>query len=835
MKLFVTDVLLPYSLPGTLLYVVPEALLPKLQIGVRVVVPLKTFFRVGVVVGMPRGVDSGEFRFELKSIVDILDESPILTQGQLWLLHWISDYYCARPGDVLSAFLPVSLRMDEEMMVERLLGEVTDPFPVELSWVVELFGGEQVLSLVDVMKRCPREKGKSLPRYLETLQKMGYLRMVARLKPEAFRILHYIYLAPPYNSGKEAMQRAFSAIEEGRKIRQERLLMTFLALINEWGGDLKNGFPRRLVLKKSKSPESVLKELIAAGILEERIESSSLLLGGGIRNEILLKELNSSQQEALNSIESHFQSGKRVVLLHGVTGSGKTEIYFHLIAKTLAEGKQALYILPEIALTSQMVGRLQAVFGERVGLFHSRVPEKKRAELYRGLLARAKGDRGKGVDVVLGVRSSVLLPFSRLGLIVVDEEHDGSFKQESPPPYYSARDVAIMLGQHHGAPVLLGSATPSVESYYLATQGLYGLVSLSARYGEAVLPSVQVLDMRHAAKRELTRGSFHLDTLRALKECVEAGGQAIIFRNRRGFAPYIECLECGWVPMCVNCDVRLTYHSSDSKLHCHHCGHQESSFQVCPECGSRKLATRGLGTQRVERELKEYMPELKVARLDLDTARSRIDILSKLDDFAEGLVDVLVGTQMVTKGMDFERVTLVVVMDMDATLSMPDFRAWETAFAQMAQVGGRAGRGKRPGSVLIQSRNPGHRLFEWVKGHDYIGFYQHAILERQQLDFPPFYRLVEVMLLDSKNERLQRAVGIYGAYLHEKLGSGSIVGPYPPQVAWEKRLHRMMFQVKIPREVGPSAVKRELLNAAALLEGDKDLRTVQVLVNVDPR
>ncbi len=524
-----------------------------------------------------------------------------------------------------------------------------------------------------------------------------------------------------------------------------------------------------------------------------------------------------------------------MALLLGVTGSGKTEIYLHMIAKTISEGGQALYILPEIALTSQMVGRLKAVFGDRVGLFHSRVSERERMELYRGLLARRRGEPDQGVDVILGVRSSVFLPFTDLGLIVVDEEQDASYKQHSPTPYYCAREVAIMLGSRYGAPVILGSATPSVESYYLALNGTYGLATLSARYGQAELPDVRLLDMREAVRRELTRGSFHVDTLRALEDCVKDGGQAIIFRNRRGFAPYVECQECGWVPMCVYCDVRLTYHSSDGRLHCHHCGHSEEGYRICPECGSARLATRGLGTQRVEDELREFLPAMRVARLDLDTAKSRAAILSTLDDFAEGMVDLLVGTQMVTKGMDFERVSLVVVMDADSMLSMPDFRAWETAFSQMAQVGGRAGRGRRRGSVLIQTRDPGHRLFEWVMQHDYRGFYQHTIAERQRLEDPPFSRIIEVMLAHSSVEPLERAVGIYGAYLHDRLGEGKVIGPYSPLVAWEKRKHRLMFRIKIPRGEGPTAVKRELRQAGDLLLGDQELRGVQVMVDVDPR
>ena len=538
------------------------------------------------------------------------------------------------------------------------------------------------------------------------------------------------------------------------------------------------------------------------------------------------KPLSAAQQEAYNSIVFQFLK-KRVVLLHGVTSSGKTEVYIHLISKALAEKKQVLYLLPEIALTVQMTSRLKRVFGKRLGIYHSRYSDAERVEIWKKQLS------AEPYEVILGARSAVFLPFQRLGLVIIDEEHEGSFKQQDPAPRYHARSAAIVLANYYGAQTLLGTATPSTETYYNAQTGKYGLVELSTRYKDVALPEIKVVDVKDLRRRKLMNGPFSPALLSAVRSSLERGEQVILFQNRRGFAPMIECHTCGWVPKCDNCDVSLTLHKNMNQLTCHYCGFTYAVPTTCPNCGETDLRGRGYGTEKIEDQFAQLFPEAKIARMDLDTTRTKNAYERIIHDFSQGKTNVLIGTQMVTKGLDFDKVSVVGILNADAMLNYPDFRAYEQAFMMMAQVSGRAGRKGKRGLVLLQTTSPELPVVGQVVRNDYQAFYADLLEERRLFRYPPFFRLVYVYLKHAK-ERVAETAGIeLGSRLRQLFGD-RVLGPDKPAVARVKTLHIRKLVLKLEPSLSGEQVRQCLRYAHNEMAKDKKYATLHVFYDVDP-
>lgn len=618
----------------------------------------------------------------------------------------------------------------------------------------------------------------------------------------------------------------------GRAVKQQQVLTTYLAL-SGWdavddGGKCANvvEVTREELVNECHCTLAVVKSLCDRKILYvyER-EVGRLNRGGDYRPE-LVKPLSEAQQDAYNRLLMQMMK-KNVVLLHGVTSSGKTELYIHLIAKALGEHKQVLYLLPEIALTVQITSRLQRVFGDRLGIYHSKYSDAERVEIWQKQLSQ------NPFDIVLGARSAVFLPFHRLGLVIIDEEHESSFKQQDPSPRYHARSAGIVLAQMVGAKTVLGTATPSMESYYNAQTGKYGLVELMTRYQGIQLPEVRVVDVKDLRRRKMMSGPFSPPLLAAIREALAQERQVILFQNRRGFAPMIVCKVCGWVPKCKNCDVSLTYHKRLNLMTCHYCGFTQPVAQQCPNCGNTDLTGRGYGTEKIEDRLRDIFPEARVARMDLDTTRTRNAYERLIDDFGRGKTNVLVGTQMISKGLDFERVAVVGILDADSMLNYPDFRAYEHAFMMMSQVSGRAGRKGKRGLVILQTRSADLPVVQQVVRHDFKGFYQDLLSEREMFHYPPFYHLVYVFLKDKNDSLAEAAAQEMGALLRRRLGE-RVLGPDKPAVARVKAMSIRKMVIKLESGISLRDVRAALRQVQSQMMEQDRYKSLMIYYDVDP-
>ena len=580
------------------------------------------------------------------------------------------------------------------------------------------------------------------------------------------------------------------------------------------------------LMNVSGASSAIIKALINRGLLREYHKEVGRLNNSDAEPSEKPKPLSQAQQEAYNNIVFQFLK-KRVVLLHGVTSSGKTEVYIHLINKALKEKKQVLYLLPEIALTVQMTSRLKRVFGNKLGIYHSRYSDAERVEIWKKQLSTSP------YEVILGARSAVFLPFQRLGLVIIDEEHEGSFKQQDPAPRYHARSAAIMLASYYGAQTLLGTATPSTESFFNAQTGKYGLVQLQTRYKDIALPEIKVVDVRDLRRRKMMNGPFSPALLAAVRTALEHGEQVILFQNRRGFAPMVECHTCGWVPKCDNCDVSLTLHKNMNQLSCHYCGFTYAVPSQCPNCNETNLRGRGYGTEKVEDLFEQLFPDAKIARMDLDTTRTKNAYERIIQDFSLGKTNVLIGTQMVTKGLDFDKVSVVGILNADAMLNYPDFRAYEQAFTMMAQVSGRAGRKGKRGLVLLQTTSPELPVIGQVVRNDYQAFYTDLIEERRLFKYPPFYRLVYIYLKHSK-EQVAETAGIELGSRLRQFFSDRLLGPDKPAVARIKSLHIRKLVLKLEPSLSGEQVRQCLHYAHKEMMKDKKYATLHVFYDVDP-
>ena len=762
------DVILPVPLEGMFTYAVPEG--TTVQVGMRVVVPFgrsKTY--VGLVARIHQTRPEG---YEVKAILQVMDAAPIVTEQQLKLWQWISDYYLSPIGEVFKAALPAGLKDTE-----------------------------------------------------------GY-------KP---RTETYIRLTEQYRN-ETALHVALNVLSRARK--QLEAFTKYLEL-SGWDQDHDplTEVTKEELMNASGVAAVTINELVKRQMLETyEVEVGRLNCGGGYRPE-LIKPLSAAQEEAYNGILMSMMK-KQVTLLHGVTGSGKTEIYIHLIRRALERKEQVLYLLPEIALTVQMMQRLQRVFGNRLGIYHSKYSDAERVEIWQKQLSK------NPYDVILGARSAVFLPFQRLGLVIVDEEHETSYKQQDPAPRYHARDVAIMLAStlfatpHSqrenfqlstlNSKVLLGTATPSMESYHNTQTGKYGLVELKERYQGLELPEIQVVDTADLQHRKMMNGAFSPLLLARMREALEQGEQVILFQNRRGFSPVVECHQCGWVPTCQHCDVSLTLHRQLGQLTCHYCGATYRIPTECPCCGGTDLRTRGYGTEKIEQQVHDIFPEARIARMDLDTTRTRNAYERIITDFAAGRTNILIGTQMISKGLDFDRVSVVGIVNADSMLNQPDFRAFEHAFMMMSQVSGRAGRKHRRGLVILQTKQPQLPVIGQVMHGDYTSLYKNLVAERQVFRYPPFVRLVYVFLRH-RNDGLVHAAALDLGVRLRQVFQGRVLGPDKPSVAKVSGQHIRKLMLKLEPGLDMPRVRQTLLQLRQQLLSDKRYTTLQVYYDVDPQ
>ena len=820
MKKYV-DVIVPLPIASQYTYSLPPEFEESVKEGCRVVVSFgRKKFYTAIVTKVHDAAPEG---YETKDIEEVLDASPVLLPRQLEFWNWLSTYYLCTLGDVYKAAVPSGMKLESETIVV---------YNEEFEAIQPLGDSEQ--RLLDVLSS---DKEQCVTQLQRTLALKNILPVVKRLlDKEAIFVKED--LKRNYKPRTEArvrlvnrgldelgMMALFNELSRAKK--QLAVLMKYVEL-SGWSSrdESLNEVAKKELLEKANATTTIFNGLVDKGIFEVYYQE----IGRLDKSEVSLSEgnvLNPSQQMAFTSILENFRQ-KSVCLLHGVTSSGKTEIYIHLIQEALRQGKQVLYLLPEIALTTQITERLKRVFGNRLGVYHSKFPDAERVEIWQKQLGE------KEYDVILGVRSSIFLPFKRLGLVIVDEEHENTYKQQDPAPRYHARSSAIMLASMSGAKVLLGTATPSVESYFNATNGKYGLVELKERFKDIQLPHIECVDIKELAHQKRMQGPFSPMLVKEIRQALDEKEQVILFQNRRGFAPMIECHTCGWVPKCKNCDVSLTYHKGLNVLTCHYCGYTYPVPRSCPACGGVELQHKGFGTERIEDDIKLIFPEARVARMDLDTTRTRSAYEKIIADFEGGKTDILIGTQMVSKGLDFDRVSIVGILNADSMLNYPDFRSYERAFQLMAQVAGRAGRKNKQGLVILQTKSPDLPVIHQVMRNDYEGLYLDQLAERQLFRYPPYYRLIYVYLKHRKESVLEQASDMMAQYLRSALGD-RVLGPDKPPVARVQTLYIKKMIVKVEQTASMAKVRDYLLSVQRAIVEDERFRSLIVYYDVEPQ
>lgn len=820
MKKFV-DVILPLPLHGCFTYSLSAEWADEVQAGCRVVVP---FGRKKYYTAIVRNVHQcAPTEYEVKEVSALLDAGPILLPVQFRFWEWLADYYLCTQGDVYKAALPSGLKLESETVVEYNPDyEAEAPLPEKERRVLDLLSAEPEQCVTKLEKESGIKNILSVIKSLldkEAIFVKEELRRTYKPKTETRVRL---------TAGARNEHRLHIFFDElqRRAPKQLDLLMKYIELSGCLNGQRVKEVSKSELLKRASATPNVFSGLVERGVFEVYQQEVGRLNTNAPAATLPLNPLNEHQQRALHGIQDSFRT-KNVCLLHGVTASGKTEIYIHLIAEAIRQGKQVLYLLPEIALTTQITERLQRVFGSRVGIYHSKFPDAERVEIWQKQLS------DDGYDLILGVRSSVFLPFRRLGLVIVDEEHENTYKQQDPAPRYHARNAAIVLAAMYGAKTLLGTATPSVESWFNATNGKYGLVELKERYKEIQLPEIIPVDIKELHRKKRMNGPFSPLLLQYVREALEQREQVILFQNRRGFAPMVECNTCGWVPKCKNCDVSLTYHKGLNQLTCHYCGYTYQLPRVCPACEGTDLRNRGFGTEKIEDDIRAIFPEARVARMDLDTTRTRTAYERIISDFEQGKTDILIGTQMVSKGLDFEHVSVVGILNADTMLNYPDFRAYERAFQLMAQVAGRAGRKNKRGRVVLQTKSMDHAIIPQVIANDFEGMVGGQLAERQLFHYPPYYRLVYVYLKNRNETLLDLMAQTMAGKLRAVFGN-RVLGPDKPPVARVQTLFIRKIIVKIENNA-PMARARELLVQVQkeMLAEDR-FKSLMVYYDVDP-
>ncbi len=821
------DVLLPLPLDGSFTYRVPYDWNEFLQVGHRVAVQ---FGRKKIYAGIVKAIHQNPPKKGVaKYLLSILDEKPLVNDMQLKFWDWMADYYLAHPGDVLNAALPSAFRLSSEGKVMLSPGfvfdrEILSDFEYRITEALlenKAMTVSQISGVVGYSKVLPLLKSM-IDKKMVVMEE----ELKERYKPKTEK---FVRVAPEVFD-EEILQELMDELSK-RAFKQLELLMKYLALTG-FNNSEPGWVQQSVLLKQSEGGVSALKALVDKGIFQSQMKEVSRLKAGNMpekSTESIL--LSKAQKDVYQQIITSFND-RKVTLLHGVTSSGKTELYIKLITEAIDQGKQALYLLPEIALTTQIISRLQKYFGDRVGVYHSQYSLNERVEIWNSVAGLSPD--GNQYSVIVGPRSAMFLPFTNLGLVIVDEEHDQSYKQYDPAPRYNARDSAIYLGLMHKAHVLLGSATPSLESYANALKGKYGLVELSERYGHVKMPEIIVVNMQDQVRRKLIRSHFSSILIHQIKDALANKHQIILFQNRRGFSLRLECEQCSWTPVCKNCDVTLTYHKHLGKLKCHYCGYTMPVPGRCDDCGSTHLKLKGFGTEKVEEELEAFFPEAHIDRMDLDTTRSKHAFRRIFEDFEKGKTDILTGTQMVTKGLDFDNVHVVGVLNADNMLSYPDFRAHERSFQLMAQVSGRAGRKDKQGKVIIQSWKPSHAIIQDVLRNDYLSMFKREMVEREKFNYPPYFRLIRISLKHTDRLKVEEAAATLGRELRAVFGN-RVFGPEYPMVSRIRNKYINQILLKNRADQNQKVFKSYLKKVLEKFREYTKYRSVMVQTDVDPQ
>jgi primosomal protein N' (replication factor Y) len=847
------DIILPLALPKrTYTYSIPESVATLMRPGVRVEVQFGRSKRYS---GLVERVHNEAPDYVVKPILSVLDEVTVVTPQQFKLWDWMADYYCCTLGEVMSAALPGHLKLTSETKIvfNTTYGDNFSELNADEYLIAEALQIQQEITIEDARKILNK---KTVFPVIQLLLNKGVLFLREDLQ-EKFkpRKVAAVRLAEPFRTKTELLRELMA--ELSGKERQLEILMAYLAL------EKRQPFVRKQdVLTKADVSESSLNTLVKKGVLEKYEREVSRL--SGYEDELVEAEALSKQQvRALSELRQWFAvpaasaagipvstaepstpavmevgtsaqgtpaakaaGTKNVALLYGVTGSGKTRVYVELMHEVIKQGGQVLYLLPEIALTTQIINRLQKFFGNEVAVYHSKINTQERVEVWKSSAA--------GKPVILAARSGLFLPFQNLQLVIVDEEHDASFKQYDPAPRYHARDTAIFLANIYGAKTLLGTATPSLETWHNVQTGKFGLVEMPERFGGLELPTIETIDLREQMKNRQMQSIFSTPLLENLQKALDNGEQAILFQNRRGYAPILECEVCGWNAMCRHCDVSLTYHKHTHRLRCHYCGYVQEPAKTCPACGSGKITFKGFGTEKIEDELKIFLPNARIGRMDMDTASSKGNLTALLNDFEERRLDILVGTQMVTKGLDFDNVGLVGVLGADALTKFPDFRSGERAFQLLTQVAGRAGRKNKRGHVLIQAFDPKHPVVQEVLRGDFTGFVERELKERLAFKYPPYHRLINLELRHKDPKVVNEAAAFYAKILRQKLGD-RVLGPVIPNIARIRNYFGQHIMLKLEKSAPVlSGAKALIRHTTEIMLGRPGLSQVQVAVDVDP-
>ena len=832
------EVILPLAVEGTFTYAVPETLAAQLERGARVLVQFgKKKVYSGLVFKLSSSHPDG---FKPKQIIGILDDRPTVNDQQFLLWQWMASYYMCTLGEVMKAALPAGLKLESEstFIVKDDFEEVYALSANELL-LYEVIKDSPSISLNDI-STIALDQGPL--KILKGLLDKGAVETEETVK-DRYRPRRevYIRLTEAYADEKKVSE-AFDNLK--RATKQAEFLELFLdhlerlsekkgtrgpGISGDDPGDwLKRALPRRIFTGENVSMAAI-NALISKGIFEsyEKEEKPGGTLDAASGNS--LAELTFEQGEALSQIKSQFKT-HQTILLQGVTSSGKTELYIKLISETIQKGRQVLYLLPEIALTAQMVDRLKHIFGSKVGVYHSKFSDSERIHIYRTLAGFT--DQAP-FPIILGVRSSLFLPFENLGLIIVDEEHEQSYKQHDPAPRYHARDAANILALYHGAKVLLGTATPSFESKYNALREKFGFALLTGRFGNSELPEVEIANTSEARRKKQMVSHFTPALMTAMEEALEHKEQIMLFQNRRGYTNFVICNDCGHIPKCRRCDVSLTYHKFSGMLECHYCGAHEPMHSSCSQCHQTNLSMKGFGTEKIEDELALLFEGRRIARLDTDTAQSKKRVEKIVHDFASGRIDILVGTQLISKGFDFENVSLVGVLDADAMLNFPDFRSFERSFQLIAQVSGRAGRRQTPGKVVIQTSDPAHPVIQYLRNGDYESLYRDQMEERKMFGYPPYIRMIRLMFKHKVPSILDSGTALVSGELKAVFGS-RVLGPQYPLVRKVQNQFQKQIFLKLEREASAEKAKTIIAEKLKLFDKNPVYRAIRVTIDVDP-
>lgn len=865
---YFVDVILPLAVPNLYTYRVPYNWNDSIAVGKRVVVQ---FGRGKLYSALVRNIHQNPpLQYAAKYIDSILDEQPIVNTKQFELWEWMSQYYMCNIGDVMVAALPGGLRLASETKILLVNDHKEKAAQQDLSdkefLIVDALEIRTVLSLNDVSQIIEQ---KTVYPLIKQLIDKGIVLIQEELK-EKFKPKIESYVRMTEHADDEDSLRLTFELLEKKAPKQLEVVMAYINLSRRYAKE-KEEVKKSDILKMVEGAEGALKSLVKKNIFEIYEREVGRLASYDSENKI--SALNDIQQSVLDSIRIQFgwkeetveslklkvessvfyanvlsepttnnqqlatdpqqpTATKDVVLLHGVTSSGKTEIYVKLIEDAISEGKQVLYLLPEIALTTQIINRLRKYFGDAVGVYHSKFNENERVEIWNDVLGSTKSLNPK-YKLIVGARSALFLPFSNLGLVIVDEEHDTSFKQYDPAPRYNARDASIYLAHIHKAKTLLGSATPSLESYYNAHDGKFGFAEIKQRFGGVQMPEILIADVKEAMRKKEMKSHFSPLLLDTISLALDKKEQVILFQNRRGFAPQLECNMCAWVPQCTNCDVSLTYHKVSNQLRCHYCGYSTKPPTKCAACGDTNLRMKGFGTEKIEEELSIFYPKAKIARMDLDTTRSKFAHQHIIHDFEEGRIDILVGTQMVTKGLDFDNVSMVGILNSDSMLNFPDFRSFERSFQLMAQVSGRAGRKNKRGKVIIQTQNPDHSIIQEVITNDYLSMYTNQLLDRKNFNYPPFYRLIEITIIHKEVDMVNVAAKFLADALKHHFDK-RVLGPEFPLVSRIRNLYHKNILLKIERDASVGQVKKIVSELLIKFKTHSDYKSVRVQIDVDP-